>query len=62
VLLDTQPERAFGFQLRDDGQCAAAQGKLDVLQDVFERGASVRLEFIRTGCRTARIVRAIANG
>lgn len=61
VLLDTQPEKAFGFQLRTDSQRAAAQGRLDVLQDVFERGASVRLEFFRAGCRTAHIVRVIAQ-
>ncbi len=59
VMLDTQPEKAFGFQLRADGQRAAAQGKLDLLQDVFDRGAWVHIEFIRSGCRTGRIIRVV---
>jgi hypothetical protein len=61
VWLDSQPEKAFGFQLRMDEARASAQGKLDLLRDAFDRSARVRLEFIRTGCRTAQIIRVIAR-
>ena len=61
VWLDSQPEKAFGFQLRKDDARAAAQGKLALLRDAFDRAARVRIEFIRSGCRTAQIVRVIAR-
>jgi hypothetical protein len=59
VWLDTEPEKAFGFQLRDDADKAVARGMLDALRDAFNRGARVRLEFSRSGCRTGRIIRVI---
>ena len=61
VWLDSQPEKAFGFQLRMDDARAVAEGKLDLLRDAFDRDARVRIEFIRTGCRTAQIVRVIEH-
>lgn len=59
VFLDTQPEKAFGLRLRADANRAAAEGMLSVLRDVFNRDRVVRLEFVRTGCRSGRIVRVI---
>jgi hypothetical protein len=59
VMLDSQPEKAFGFKLRPGEDELVARGMLDLLRAAFERDASVRLEFIRTGCRTGRIVRVI---
>ena len=32
---------------------AAAESKLDVLRDAFDRNAGVHIEFIRTGCQPA---------
>ena len=59
VWLDTEPETAFGFQLRDGGNLPDAQGELKTLRDAFNANRRVRLEFIRTGCRTGKIVRVI---
>jgi hypothetical protein len=61
VWLDSQPEKAFGFQLRKDDARAAGRGKLDLLRDAFDRNARVRVEFIRSGCRTGQIIRVIAR-
>jgi hypothetical protein len=59
VELDSEPEKAFGLQLRDNAQRQVAKGMLDVLRDTFNRGRPVRIEFVRSGCRTGRIVRVI---
>ena len=59
VWLDTEPEKAFGFRLREDDTRPAAEGKLAVLRDAFERGVPVQLDFVRTGCRTGTILRVM---
>lgn len=59
VFLDSQPEKAFGFQLRTGADQPVAEGMLDLLRDAFNAGRPVRLEFTRNGCRTGRIVRVI---
>lgn len=59
VQLDTQPEKAFGFQLRRDANEGVARGMLDMLRDAFGRARRVHLEFVRVGCRTGRILRVI---
>jgi hypothetical protein len=59
VWLDSEPEKAFGFKLRTGSDQRVASGMLDVLRDTFNRDGRVRLEFVRTGCRTGRIVRVI---
>lgn len=59
VLLDTEPEKAFGFKLRTGADRPDAEGKLRLLRDAFNNNRRVRLEFLRTGCRTGQIVRVI---
>ena len=59
VFLDSQPEKAFGLRLRADENRPVAEGMLSLLRDAFNRDRVVRLEFVRTGCRTGRIVRVI---
>jgi photosystem II stability/assembly factor-like uncharacterized protein len=59
VCLDSEPDKAFGFQLRADLEISAARGKLKLLRDCFNTGRPIRLEFIRTGCRSGRIIRVI---
>ena len=59
VWLDSEPDKAFGFQLRDDAEKPAAKGKLKLLRDCFNSDRRIRLEFVRTGCRSGRIVRVI---
>ncbi|MGE0812887.1 MAG: WD40/YVTN/BNR-like repeat-containing protein [Vicinamibacterales bacterium] len=59
VLLDSQPEKAFGFRLRTGADRPVAEGLLGLLRDAFNANRVVRLEFTRTGCRTAHIVRVV---
>jgi hypothetical protein len=59
VWLDTHPDKAFGFQLRDDAEKPAANGKLKLLRDCFNADRQVRLEFVRSGCRSGLIIRVI---
>jgi hypothetical protein len=61
VWLDSEPEKAFGFELRRGGDLRARQGMLALLRDCFNDNRRVRLEFERTGCRTGRIVRVIES-
>jgi hypothetical protein len=59
VWLDTEPDKAFGFQLRGGAERPAAQGKLKLLRDCFNADRRVRLEFTRTGCRSGHLLRII---
>jgi len=59
VWLDTQPGRAFGFQLRPDDQEADHKGMLKLLRDAFDNNRAVQLDIIRTGVRNGRIVRVM---
>jgi hypothetical protein len=59
IWLDTEPEKAFGFQLRGDERRRAAEGMLAVLRDAFNHDRPVRIDFVRSGCRTGRIIRVI---
>lgn len=57
VALDTLPGRAFGFQLRADGEEFAAHGMLDLLRDAFSRNSRVSIDYTRTGLRNGLILR-----
>ncbi|HEU5249237.1 MAG TPA: hypothetical protein VFW15_04555, partial [Thermoanaerobaculia bacterium] len=59
IWLDTEPDKAFGFQLRDDANRLAAEEMLKLLRDSFNRGRRVRIDFSRSSCRTGRIIRVI---
>jgi hypothetical protein len=59
VELDSELEKAFGLQLRDDTNRSAAEGMLALLRDSFGRGRAVRIEFTRTGCHMGTIERVI---
>jgi hypothetical protein len=59
VVLDTEPEKAFGFRLRPDASEHMARGQLALLRDAFNRRRSIRVEYERTGCRVGRIIRVI---
>ena len=61
VWLDTEPGKAFGLQLRNDGNGPAAAGMLDLLRDCFNHGRPVRLDFTRSGCRTGTIIRVFES-
>lgn len=46
VVLQSAPDRAFGFQLRNDGNRPVRQGMLDVLRDAFANNANVGMDFM----------------
>jgi len=45
MKLSTVPDRAMGFQLRNDGQRAARQGMLDLLRDAFANNLTVSVDY-----------------
>jgi hypothetical protein len=46
-LLDTQPNRAFGFQLRNDSARPAREGMLALLQDAFANDLNVIADYMQ---------------
>jgi hypothetical protein len=60
VQLDSEPGRAFGFQLRVGLEEPARRGMLDLLRDAFNTGDRVAIEYDRTGPKNGSIVRVIA--
>lgn len=58
VHLDSQPGKAFGFQLRNDGNSLARQGMLDLLRDAFNNNWRVTLDYnIDSGKNNGVIIR-----
>lgn len=45
IWLDSQPGKAFGFQLRDDSNRPARQGMLDLLRDAFNNNWTVTIDY-----------------
>lgn len=45
MKLDSQPDRAMGFQLRNDGNRPARQGMLDLLRDAMNHNWSVTVDY-----------------
>jgi hypothetical protein len=45
MKLDTEPDRAMGFQLRNDGKRFARQGMLDLLRDAFDYNWTVSVDY-----------------
>jgi hypothetical protein len=60
IKLDSQQDRAFGFQLRDDSNAHAHSRMVDLLRDAFNRDSRVRIDYIdRPGRSNGRILRVI---
>lgn len=59
VKLDSDPLRAFGFQLRTDAAEADHRGMLDLLRNAMKKNRTVRIEYVRTGLRNGRLIRVI---
>jgi hypothetical protein len=58
VWLDSQPGKAFGFQLRDDGNRPVRQGMLDLLRDAFRNNWIVTIDYnIDSGKKNGVITR-----
>ena len=45
VRLDSEPVRAFGFQLRDDAHRAVREGMLSLLRDAFNNDWTVTINY-----------------
>ncbi len=45
VWLDSEPGKAFGFQLRNDDNRPARQGMLDLLRDAFNNNWSTTIDY-----------------
>lgn len=45
VKISSQPNRAMGFQLRNDANRAARQGMLDLLRDAFNHNWTVTIDY-----------------
>ena len=45
IQLDSQPGKAFGFQLRNDNYLPARQGMLDLLRDAFSNNFPVLIDY-----------------
>jgi len=58
ILLDSQPGKGFGFQLRNDRNRPAREGMLQLLRDAFSRNEPVTIDFLRrTGRNNGTIFR-----
>jgi hypothetical protein len=45
IKLDTMPNNAFGFQLRNDNNRPARAGMLDLLRDAFSHNGTVLIDY-----------------
>ncbi|MGH8594417.1 MAG: hypothetical protein ACREV3_11325 [Gammaproteobacteria bacterium] len=59
ITLDSQPGKAFGFQLRTDANRDARRDMLNLLRDAFNQDRRVRIDYFRTGVRNGRIIRVV---
>jgi hypothetical protein len=58
MKLSTVPERAMGFQLRNDGNRPARQGMLDLLRDAFNHNWTVSVDYnLETGRKNGVAIR-----
>ena len=59
VKFDTDPLKAFGFQLRTDGSEEDHRGMLKALREGLRTDRTVQVEYIRTGLHTGRVIRVV---
>jgi hypothetical protein len=45
MMLNSLPNQAFGFQLRDNGERLARQGMLNLLRDAFNNNWTVTVDY-----------------
>lgn len=60
LKLDTQPGKAFGFQLRNDAQLPAHKGMLQVIRSAFEEDATVTIDYDDLGQNNSVLLRVMA--
>lgn len=52
VSLDSTPDKRFGFQLRSNDNQLVAQAMLNMLQQAYDRGYRIRLEYFQEPGKT----------
>lgn len=57
ITLDTEPGRAFGFQLRPDVNLPVRQRMLALLRDAFVHDKKVAIDYLRTGQHNGTLIR-----
>jgi hypothetical protein len=57
LQLDSQPEKAFGLQLRNDENWLVNWGKLSLLRLAFAKNLPVPVDFHRISCRNGLVLR-----
>lgn len=55
--LDSEPEKAFGLQLRNDANRLVNRGKLSLLRHAYAKNLPVLIDFVRTSCRNGMVMR-----
>jgi hypothetical protein len=60
IKLDTQPDRAFGFQIRDDSRGPAHRAMFDLLRDAFQSGARVTIDYNITDLKHNGVIIRVA--
>jgi hypothetical protein len=55
--LDSQPEKAFGLQLRTDENRLVNRGKLSLLRLAYAKNLPVLIDFHRISCRNGMVLR-----
>lgn len=57
IALDTEPGRAFGFQLRNDANLPARRRMLALLRDAFANDRPLAVDYLRTGQHNGTVIR-----
>ena len=58
LKLNTEPNRAMGFQLRNDSKRPSRQGMLDLLRDAFNNNWTVSVDYnLDTGKNNGVVIR-----
>jgi hypothetical protein len=60
IKLDTAPDDAFGFQLRDDEHRPSRQGMLDLLRDAFFHDRSITIDYFLIPGRQNGVILRVA--
>jgi PhoD-like phosphatase len=58
IQLDSEPGRAFGFQLRKDTNSAVRYRMLALMRDAFTHNRLISIDYLRTGLLNGTLIRA----
>jgi PhoD-like phosphatase len=61
IQLDSEPGRAFGFQLRQDENSPVRYRMLSLLRDAFTHNRLVSVDYLRTGLLNGTLIRTVVR-